>query len=259
MVHVSVTVFLAVARGASIDIGKSGIEAHSSLGIGERYHQPLRNTFRKAKISMATHIPNSSILAMSVKAMNDTLGPEGFVPSALVFGVYPSTQVFEDPKDPKPTLQERAKLAATIRAEMDQHMAKLRVMRALRHQVPPSSNSVFEVGESVLVFREKQVNNRIGEWLGPYVVKGIDRDRKLIYVQIKENETPKAFGLAQVKPYFTPTHAAHTFFASLRDALAQFSSIRDHTEEKQSTYSTEIVKPDDARANCDEMIEAKKA
>ena len=40
---------------------------------------------------MAKHpkTPPHMALAASVKAMNDTLGPEGFVPSALVFGEFP--------------------------------------------------------------------------------------------------------------------------------------------------------------------------
>lgn len=87
-----------------------------------------------------------------MKATNHTIGPEGFVPSALVFGAYLSTHIFEYFKVLESMLLERAKLAATICAEMDQHMAKHRVMRTLRHQVPPASNSVFEVGELALIF-----------------------------------------------------------------------------------------------------------
>lgn len=54
------------------------------------------------------------------------------------------------------------------------------------------------------------------------MVKNIDGDQKLAYVQIIENETPKAFELAHVKAYFTPTHVVQTFFASLHDSLVQF-------------------------------------
>lgn len=111
---------------------------------------------------MRTHISESTVLAMCVKAMNDTLGPEGFVPSALFF--YPSTHVFEEPRSTKPTLHQRAQLAKVIRSEMEQLMAALCVQRALRHNVPPAADNSFEVGDQVFVFREKQVNNRTGEW-----------------------------------------------------------------------------------------------
>lgn len=112
--------FHTIVNGAMIDIARSGIEAHSSLEIGERFPQPFKNKFRRAKISMMSHIPDSTILAICVKATNDTLGPERFVPSALVRGVFPSTQVFKKPRDPKQTLQQRAQLASSIHAEMEE-------------------------------------------------------------------------------------------------------------------------------------------
>lgn len=98
--------FFTIAASAIIDVARSGIEAHSSLGVGEWFHQPLRNAFRKAKLTMVTHEPDSTVLAMFIKAMNDTLGPEGLVSSVLVLGTLPSTQIFEEPRDPKPTLQQ---------------------------------------------------------------------------------------------------------------------------------------------------------
>lgn len=251
--------FYTIAIGANIDVARSGIEAHSSLGIGERYHQPLRNTYRKAKLSMASHIPDSSILAMCVKAMNDTLGPEGLVPSALVFGVYPSTHVFEEPRDPKPTLQERAKLANTIRAEMDSQMALLRVNRALRHDVPPASDSVYEIGDQVLVFREKQVNNRIGEWLGPFTVCGVNMDSKLVYVHLKESESPKAFGLAQVKKYHPPEISTNHLFTDLHDALYYFGSRNHRDGGYLNAFATEVINKSDPRFESQFMRDAKKA
>lgn len=42
--------FYSIVQKASIDIARSRIEAHSSLRIKKRYHHPLQNIFRKAKI-----------------------------------------------------------------------------------------------------------------------------------------------------------------------------------------------------------------
>lgn len=58
---------------------------------------------------------------MCVNAMNDILGPKQLVSSALVLGGFPSTYVFEESRDPKPTLQDQASLANTILAEMDKN------------------------------------------------------------------------------------------------------------------------------------------
>lgn len=78
----------AVAKHGHFDVARSSIEAHSSLQIGERYHQSWRNTFRQAKLSMASHIPNRAVIAMFRISMKDTLGPKAFVPPALFFGIF---------------------------------------------------------------------------------------------------------------------------------------------------------------------------
>lgn len=70
-----------------VDVDGTGIEAHSSLGLGERYHQPLHQTYRKI-MAKHTNVDPQYALAAAVKAMNDTLVPEGLGPSALVFGEF---------------------------------------------------------------------------------------------------------------------------------------------------------------------------
>lgn len=65
-----------------------GVEAHSSIGLGERYHEPLRSTFRKI-INSRPDIEEDLVLSLSLKAMNDTIGPKDFVLSGLVFGKFP--------------------------------------------------------------------------------------------------------------------------------------------------------------------------
>lgn len=101
---------------------------------------------------------------MALKALNDTLCPEGLVPSGIVFGEFPSTLIYTDGTAyPRASLESRAHIATAARKEMEQHMAKLKVNRALGHAVPPSSDILLNVGQNVLVWRERQVNNRIGE------------------------------------------------------------------------------------------------
>lgn len=81
-------IFASLAANANIQLNSTGTEAHSSLGLNERYHEPLRTTFRKLILTYPNADKNL-LLAFSVKGMNDTLGPEGLVPSALVFGEFP--------------------------------------------------------------------------------------------------------------------------------------------------------------------------
>jgi hypothetical protein len=64
------------------------VESPHSLGIGERYHGALRRIFERLRVA---HPEASSelLLDASVKAANDLMGPDGLVPTLLIFGVYP--------------------------------------------------------------------------------------------------------------------------------------------------------------------------
>jgi transposase InsO family protein len=74
------------SRGITLSI--SGVEAHNSLGIGERYHGPLRRVYQKIEHEFP-HVGPALLLRLSVKAINDTMGTNGLVPSLLVFCVVP--------------------------------------------------------------------------------------------------------------------------------------------------------------------------
>lgn len=107
-------------------------------------------------------------------------------------------------------------------------MVSLRVNRALRHKVPPAADVCYEVGYQVWVFREKQVNNKNGEWLGPYIVKEMDIDQKLIYFQMKGDKLPKTFELAQVKKYLRFEENVNASFLSILEPLSD-KSLRTTT------------------------------
>ena len=82
------------AKEVGTDVQESVVEAHNSLLSGERYHAPLKRIFLKIRKEHPKMDKNIK-LKLSVKAMNDTLGPEGLFPSYLVFGCiprFPSTE-----------------------------------------------------------------------------------------------------------------------------------------------------------------------
>lgn len=56
-----------------VQLSLSGVAAHRSMGIGERYHESLRQTYHKIKFRHPIISP-PYILRISVKAMNDTMG-----------------------------------------------------------------------------------------------------------------------------------------------------------------------------------------
>ena len=77
-----------MAESVGIELRISRVEAHSSLGIGERLHAPLRRIYRKI-IFEFPQIDRNIALKLSIKAMNDTNGDNALVPSLVVFGVIP--------------------------------------------------------------------------------------------------------------------------------------------------------------------------
>lgn len=150
-----------IAAFSNVYVNQAGVEAHSRMNLGEGLHQPLRLTYRKLRLDHPK-ISIQLLLIIAVKALNDTIGPDGVVSSALVFGDYPSLRSFEKPRMLNPTLAERALFAQKARRLMAQHMANTRVTRALGHNTTPDTDSIFEPDDRVLIWCEKQVKHRIG-------------------------------------------------------------------------------------------------
>jgi hypothetical protein len=64
------------------------VKAHNSIGIVKRYHGPIRRAYS----IITAEIPDISkdmALQMAFKAINNTAGPNGLVPTLLVYGAYP--------------------------------------------------------------------------------------------------------------------------------------------------------------------------
>ena len=245
--------FISLAKASDVKVVRTGIESHSSVGIGKRYHAPLRSTFRKLKLEYANVSP-CLLLSVAVFAMNNTLGPEGVVPSVLVFGESPSLRTLHEAPIPKATLLDRARIANTARKEMEHHMARLRVQRALRHRVPRSTDVIFQPGDKVLVWREHIVKNRIGEWVGPHTVASAGYSSKIVHVKESEQGLPRPYNFAQVKPYVSATKASRAFLLDVQRSLKGFA-----TEESEDAFLTEVLTPNDPRSSSSRMTDAKRA
>eukprot|EP00171_Calliarthron_tuberculosum_P023324 IDg23324t1 len=139
---------------------------------------------------------------------------------------------------------------------MSRHMAKTRVNRALRHKIPSAADRSFTIGDKVLVWREKQVNHRIGEWLGPYEVDSFEPDKKLVFVRETQIGNARPFNITQVKLYHPPDELANTFLSDIHKGLQRFSS--EDKDEELHPYITEVINNYDPRASCKEMSEAKR-
>lgn len=245
--------FIHMAHLRGINVENTGIESHNSLGIGERYHQPLRQTYRKILVEHSNADP-SLALALSVKALNDTLGPEGHVPSALVFGEFPLPYTKSEQKPQRLTVDERAAIASLARKEMSEIMARMRIARGLRHAVPNASNHMYKPGDKILVWRENIVNNQIGEWLGPFEIEGMDERAKIAYIRDDVNSPARPFNIVQIKPYYSPDILAGDFISDVNN----FFSYHCSPANEEDIFMTEIISNDDPRAQCEEMNDAKR-
>jgi hypothetical protein len=65
------------------------VEAHWAVGTVERAHKPLKRAYNILRAEMDERTGDDDVLQMAIKALNDTAGPNGLVPTLLVFGAYP--------------------------------------------------------------------------------------------------------------------------------------------------------------------------
>jgi hypothetical protein len=81
--------FVANARILAIEIEEIPVEAHNSIGKIKRYHGPLKRAFEVITADLGISLAPEYVLQMAVKAVNDTAGHDGFVPTFLMFEIYP--------------------------------------------------------------------------------------------------------------------------------------------------------------------------
>ena len=154
------------AKTFGIQVKQMPVEAHHSIGRVERYHVPLR----RAYMILLKEIPDISKeyrLQMAVKAVNDTAGPDGIVPTLLVYGAYPRMSA-DDP--PSASITQRAVAIRHAMADVRKCHAARKVQEALRTRNGPRTSHLADLplGSEVLVYREKK------GWTGPYPMVAID-------------------------------------------------------------------------------------
>lgn len=227
-----------------IELQISGVESHNSIGVGERYHEPLRQVFDKVLTDHPTIDPEIG-LRLAVKALNDTTGPDGIVPSLLVFGSLPS---FPAVNMDVPMQKERMAALQTARKEMASVVARLRVQEALRSKILPSTHFLIKPGDAVHVYREgKSGCKRTGSWKGPFTVEKVVG--KIITVEW--DGKPKQFNISQVLPD-SEVNGEH----ELQKLVKAFDQFR--SSPPPGILVTETLSFGDPRSYTSEMQEAKR-
>jgi transposase InsO family protein len=233
-----------------ISLRISGIEAHNSLGIGERLHEPLRRIYEKVQMDYP-HISPRIILKITVKVMNDTIGENGLVPSLLVFGVVPRFPMLSTDL---PNQKERMAAISLAKMEMNSIIAERRVNTALRKNAPSSVDYVFAVDDEVLVFRE-----RTNSWTGPFKILKVND--KILTVQSMDKMYQSDFNVQQVKPYYFNSQDTNFMRNSDTDIDATLNIVMSEEipiAPMNSVFITEIIKQGDSRAMKFEEAKKKK-
>ena len=177
------------ARIFDIQIREVPVEAHHSIGKVERYHQVLRRAY-EIITTEAPAISAEDALQSAVKAINDTAGPDGLVPTLLVFGAYPRMTASSAPAS---SIQARATAIQKAMTEVRRLKAQRQVRDAIHQRNGPNIDSTLRlaIGSDVLVWREN------GKWTGPHTLISIEGTECTVQVG---NHTA-SFRATSVKPY----------------------------------------------------------
>lgn len=173
------------------------VEAHWSIGKVERYHAILRRAYAVIAAE-AGDLDQATTLQMAVKAINDTAGPKGLVPTLLVFGALPRISQHDAPT---PTLATRAQAIQKAMAEVAKLHAQRSIRDALHTRNGPDTQPMHDlpIGSKVLVWREGSTG-RSGAWTGPHILLSVTGETCNIQLD-RSHSTPAAFRTTQVKPY----------------------------------------------------------
>ena len=187
--------FRAEAKIMGVTCKQVPTEAHWSVGKIERYHAPLHRAWDILHAELAGTTSDEAILQMAVKAVNDTAGPDGLVPTLLVFGAYPRMTA-ESP--PSPSMVKRSEAIQKATKALRKLTAERQVADALNARNGPATADMLALPlqSEVLVWRESD------GWNGPYKVASIDGHN----VTVDMVNGPVTFRSTVVKPYYRPDH-----------------------------------------------------
>jgi hypothetical protein len=184
--------FRANARTMGVSIKEVPVEAHHGIGKLERYHAPLRRAYEIIWAETREEgLKKEHVLQMAIKAVNDTAGPNGLVPTLLVFGAYPRIS-YDSP--PSAGMLARAKAVRTAMTELRKIQATRRIQDARRMRNGPDIQETIQlpIQSDVKVWREKK------GWTGPY--KLISTDGMDGIVQTRKG--PVKFRMTVIKQFY---------------------------------------------------------
>lgn len=90
------------------------------------------------------------------------------------------------------------------------------------------------------------IKNRLGEWIEPHVLECVDCPKKSVLVGTNQQQLPKSYNIAQVKPYYSPIENSEVILSEIGRGLSSFKSHND----ADLILATVIFGPNDRRSLC---------
>ena len=136
-------------------------------------------------------IDKVTALQMAVKAISDTAGYDGIVPTLLVFGAFPR-MTHIDP--PAPSIAQRATAIKKAMSKVTKLRMQRQVTDALRTRNGPSTDDIHTIslGSDILVWRVHEKS-----WNGPYKLLAIEGETATIELP----HGPTVFRTTNIKRY----------------------------------------------------------
>jgi len=173
-------------------------------------------------------------LQMAFKAINDSVGPNGLIPTLLVYGAYPR---LTERDAPTATVTQRANAIKKAMAEIQKIRAQRQINDALHTRNGPSTTAIhsLNLNSQVLVWREGNTGQS-GNWNGPYRLVSVDN--KTCIVELPYGNT--SFRSTAVKPFLTPEKAIIGISLPLADSP---TPINSPTPTDSDIYNRTPIKP----------------
>ena len=84
---------------------------------------------------------------------------------------------------------------------MSKELVAAKAKLALERKTFAVADRIYQPGDKVLIWREKQIEHQIGEYFGPYTVISYDSITKTVLVQKRPEAKYELYRSAQIKPY----------------------------------------------------------
>jgi hypothetical protein len=119
------------------------VEAYNSVDKVKQYYSPLRRAYKIICNKLRNTETNTEMsLQIAIKTVNDSVGPDGIIPTLLVFGAYPR---ITNNSALSPTITKRAKTIRKTSNEIRRYYIKQHVEDILRIRNSPNIIVIFKL------------------------------------------------------------------------------------------------------------------